>query len=78
MNKSQLTTMDIIKLREKAGISAQAAAEFFGMSYSNWKRKECLKGRIIPLTNAEYFALLLLAGEHPDFVLEKRNKDVAS
>ncbi|EPL6277195.1 type II toxin-antitoxin system MqsA family antitoxin [Proteus mirabilis] len=64
----------IKKLRKKAGFSQQEAAEFFGMSYSNWKRKECLSGRVVPITKAEYFSLLLLAGEHPDLVLTEKKK----
>ncbi|HFP8670550.1 TPA: helix-turn-helix domain-containing protein [Providencia stuartii] len=69
---------EIKQLRIKTGLTQRELAEFFGMSLSNWQRKESVTGRVVPITNAEYFALLLLAGEHPDFVLEKRNKDVAS
>lgn len=72
MTKSELSTTDIIRLREKAGLTPQQAADFFGMSYSNWKRKECLNGRVVPITNAEYFTLLLLSGEHPDYFLIKK------
>lgn len=69
---------EIRQLRIKTGLTQKELAEFLGMSLSNWQRKESVTGRVVPITNAEYFALLLLAGEHPDFVLEKRNKDVAS
>lgn len=69
---------EIRQLRIKTGLTQKELAEFFGMSLSNWQRKESVTGRVVPITNAEYFALLLLAGDHPDFVLEKRNKDISS
>ena len=69
---------EIRQLRIKTGLTQKELAEFFGMSLSSWQRKESVTGRVVPITNAEYFSLLLLAGDHPDFVLEKRNKDDAS
>ena len=51
-------------------------AEIFSMSPRTWRRKEEPVGTAsgTALTPVEFKFLLLLAGEHPDYVLCKRNK----
>ncbi|UCQ29620.1 helix-turn-helix domain-containing protein (plasmid) [Edwardsiella tarda] len=64
--------MEIKRLRVKANLTQKQAAEFFGMSLSNWQRKESITGRVVPITDSEFMLLQLLAGEHPEYVLCKR------
>lgn len=63
---------EIKRLRLKSGLTQKKTAEIFGMSLSNWQRKECINGRVVPVTNSEFMLLQLLAGEHPDYLLCKR------
>lgn len=63
---------EIKRLRVKAGLTQNKAAELFGMSLSNWQRKESINGRVVPISASEFILLQLMAGEHPDYVLEQR------
>lgn len=64
---------EVKRLRVKAGLTQSKAAELFGMSLSNWQRKESISGRVVPITASEFILLQLMAGEHPDYVLCKRD-----
>lgn len=66
---------EVKRLRVKAGLTQNKAAELFGMSLSNWQRKESITGRVVPITASEFILLQLLAGEHSDYVLRKRDKE---
>lgn len=76
-----INTPDNIKvLRKKIGLTQKECAEMFGISPRSWRRKEepQTTASNTALSPIEFTYLLLLAGEHPDFILEKRNKEVAS
>ena len=79
-NHLQINTPENIRLiRKKIGMTQTECAKLFGISLRSWQRREA-NGTVkdIQISKIEYEHLLLLAGEHPDFVLEKRNKDDAS
>ena len=76
-----INTPENIKiLRKKIGLTQKECAEMFGMTARSWRRKEepQTTASNTALSPIEFTYLLLLAGEHPDFILEKRNKEVAS
>lgn len=77
---NNVTPEEVKRLRKKANIKQKALAELFRISLSSWQRKELPESstNYRPITVSELWVLLLLAGEHPDFVLEKRNKDDAN
>ncbi|MCX0500420.1 transcriptional regulator [Erwinia billingiae] len=64
---------NIRELRIAAGFSQQTAAERFDLSLRVWQMKETGKNPT-PLSQGEYELLLLLAGEHPNFVLLSQKK----
>lgn len=64
---------EVKRLRVKAGLTQSKAAKLFGMSLSNWQRKESISGRVVPITASEFILLQLMAGEHPDYKLCKRD-----
>ncbi|EBR1018861.1 helix-turn-helix domain-containing protein [Salmonella enterica] len=64
---------EIKRLRVKAGLTQSKAAELFGMSLSNWQRKESITGRVVPITASEFMLLQLIAGEHPEYILCRRD-----
>ncbi|CAO94881.1 helix-turn-helix domain-containing protein [Erwinia tasmaniensis] len=64
---------EVKRLRVKTGLTQSKAAELFGMSLSNWQRKESISGRVVPITASEFILLQLMAGEHPDYMLCKRD-----
>lgn len=70
------TPENIKRLRQKIGLTQKECAEIFSMSPRTWRRKEEPVGTAsgTALTPVEFKFLLLLAGEHPDYVLCKRNK----
>ncbi|HGJ5868503.1 helix-turn-helix domain-containing protein [Arsenophonus nasoniae] len=80
LDVNNITAEEIRILRKKTNMTQKSLAELFGISLSYWQRKELDRSspNYRPISAAELWILLLLAGEHPDLVLEKRNKDVAS
>lgn len=68
------TPEEIKRLRIKANLTQKATADLFGLSLSSWQRKEIPKKSINyrSVTTGELWVLLLLADEHPDYVLTKR------
>lgn len=62
-------------LRKKIGLTQKECAEMFGMTARSWRRKEepQTTASNTTLSPIEFNYLLLLAGEHPDYVLCKRN-----
>lgn len=68
------TPENIKRLRISAGLTLKECANIFGISLRGWQKKEesnTINSRGI--TKGEYLYLLLLAGEHPEFTLKKRN-----
>lgn len=65
---------EVKRLRKKSGLKNREMAEFMGIGISSWQKKEIAvtSGNHNAISKAEYHLLLLLAGEHPDFILEKR------
>ncbi|WP_238552202.1 hypothetical protein [Herminiimonas sp. CN] len=57
-----------------AGLTQRACAERFGYSLTGWQKKEDagLSGR--SLSVGEWELLLLLAGQHPNFALQRNTK----
>jgi len=58
--------------RKAAGLTQQAAADRFGYKLRSWQRKEEAGATGTALSQGEYEFLLLLAGLHPDYVLNSR------
>ncbi|MDF3630344.1 helix-turn-helix domain-containing protein [Enterobacter hormaechei] len=70
-----INTPENIKiLRKKIGLTQKECAEMFGMTARSWRRKEepQTTASNTTLSPIEFNYLLLLAGEHPDYVLCKR------
>ncbi|EEB1245412.1 XRE family transcriptional regulator [Salmonella enterica] len=63
---------NVKKLRIDAGLTQQECADIFGLTINNWQKKEY---GAVKTSNAEFNYLLLLAGEHPDYILTKRNEN---
>jgi transcriptional regulator with XRE-family HTH domain len=74
MNSHNYSPSEVKRLRIKAGLTQREAAELCGVSLNYWQRKELSEGsrQFRRVSKSEFLLLLLLAGEHPDFVLIKR------
>ncbi|EBV3242509.1 XRE family transcriptional regulator [Salmonella enterica subsp. enterica serovar Oranienburg] len=71
--KMNNTPENIKKLRNKMGITQTECGEIFGVSLRTWQKKEEAKTHNrLNLSKGEFEYLLLLAGEHPDYILCKR------
>ncbi|PQQ32931.1 hypothetical protein C6H68_25745 [Photorhabdus luminescens] len=69
------TPENIKKLREKIGITQTECGKLFGVGLRTWQKKEEAKTHNrLNLSKGEFEYLLLLAGEHPDYVLCKRDE----
>lgn len=69
------TPENIKKLREKIGITQTECGKLFGVGLRTWQKKEEAKTHNrLNLSKGEFEYLLLLAGEHPDYLLCKRSK----
>lgn len=67
------TPENIKKLREKLGITQTECGKIFGVGLRTWQKKEEAKTHNrLSLSKVEFEYLLLLAGKHPDYVLEHR------
>lgn len=67
------TPENIKKLREKIGITQTECGKLFGVGLRTWQKKEEAKTHNrLNLSKGEFEYLLLLAGEHPDYVLFSR------
>lgn len=69
------TPENIKILRQKIGLTQKECAEMFRMTARSWRRKEEPQTTVsnTTLSPIEFNYLLLLAGEHPDYVLCKRD-----
>ena len=65
---------EVKRIRLKAGLTQKEMAKLAGIGLSSWQKKETAETlkSYSPISGAEYNLLLLLAGEHPDYVLCKR------
>ncbi len=74
------TPENIKRLRQKIGLTQRECAEIFSMNPRTWRRKEEPAGTAsgTALTPVEFKYLQLLAGEHPEYVLRKRDKPKCS
>ncbi|EAO9321715.1 XRE family transcriptional regulator [Salmonella enterica] len=60
-------------LRIKAGLTQKECANIYGVGIRTWQKKEEENTQNSQkLSQVEFEYLLLLAGEHPDYVLCKR------
>ncbi|HFO7682285.1 TPA: helix-turn-helix domain-containing protein, partial [Escherichia coli] len=66
------TPENIKKLRKKIGLTQTECGEIFGVGLSTWQKKEAKTHNQLNLSKGEFEYLLLLAGEHPEYVLCKR------
>lgn len=67
-----ITPDQIRNAREQAGLTQSACAELFDYSLRGWQQKETAGKNGRALSLGEYNYLLLLADQHPEFILEKR------
>lgn len=69
------TPENITVLREKIGLTQKQCAELFGVSLRSWQRREA-SGTVkdIKTSKIEFEYLLLLADEHPEFVLVRKGQ----
>ncbi|BBI93099.1 helix-turn-helix domain-containing protein [Serratia symbiotica] len=76
MDDTSPSAEEIKSLRVKTGLTQKEIAMLFGISLNYWQRKELPKSSIQhrKITNSEYMLLQLLAGEHPEFILNKRQE----
>lgn len=72
MSIEKPTPEQVREAREKAGLTLKEAAHIFGYKLRGWQGKEAPGETNRGLSVGEYQYLLLLAGEHPDYVLRKR------
>lgn len=74
MNSHNFSPSEVKRLRMKAGLTQRQAAELMGVSLNYWQRKELSEEskQFRRVSRSEFLLLLLLAGEHPDFILVKR------
>ncbi|WGL99770.1 XRE family transcriptional regulator (plasmid) [Arsenophonus sp. aPb] len=74
MTDIALTAETVKRLRVKTGLTQKEIAKLFGISLNYWQRKELNpdSAQHRKISKSEYTLLLLLAGEHPDFILQKR------
>ena len=66
------TPENIKKLRKKIGLTQTECGEIFGVGLSTWQKKEAKTHNQLNLSKGEFEYLLLLAGEHPEYVLHKK------
>ncbi|EIU2314802.1 hypothetical protein L4K04_003722 [Salmonella enterica] len=69
---SKPTPEEVKQARIKAGFTQQEAAERFGFTLSAWQAKETSGKTARGLAAGTFELLLLLADEHPDYKLIKR------
>lgn len=58
--------------RLAAGLSAREAGELIGVSGLSWQRWEGQSSRQTKIPYAAWQLFLLLTGQHPDFILQKK------
>ncbi|CRL46808.1 hypothetical protein SGGMMB4_05723 (plasmid) [Sodalis glossinidius str. 'morsitans'] len=72
-NEVKPSPEDVKQMRIAAGLTLKECTNIFGISLRIWQKKEesnNVSSRSI--TKGEYLYLLLLAGKHPEFTLNKR------
>ncbi|RAP69705.1 yajA domain protein [Candidatus Erwinia dacicola] len=68
------TPENVKAIRKKLSLTQTQCAKLFGVSLRSWQRREA-EGTIkdIKTSKIEFEYLLLLAGEHPDYLINKRS-----
>lgn len=70
--KKTATPQELKELQQKTGLSKAELAARLGMTAAAWDNLISVNSqRNLPVIKYEF--LLLLAGEHPDYVLQKRD-----
>lgn len=72
------TAEEVKAAREAAGLTQSACAGLFGYALRTWQGKEDPGAGNRGLSVGEYAYLLLLAGEHPDYVLQPKQNSAQS
>ncbi len=75
MNQISTPTPDQVKVaRIATGLTQRECAERFGYSLTGWQKKEDAGTSGRALSVGEWELLLLLAGQHPTFTLQRNTK----
>lgn len=70
---------NVKKLRLKAGLTQKECSNIYGVGLRTWQKKEEVNTQNSQsLSQVEFEFLLLLAREHPEYTLCKRNSDSGS
>lgn len=72
-SKPEASPAEVQRLRIAAGMTLKECAGLFGIGLRSWQKKE-ESGTVSSrgITSGEFDLLLLLAGEHPDYMLLPR------
>jgi len=71
------TGAEIAKLRNRLGLTQKALATLFGVTLATWQKKESETSKeTIGIRPAEFQFLLLLADEHPQYVLTQKQPEL--
>lgn len=74
--KPDNTPENVKKLRLKAGLTQKECSHIYGVGLRTWQKKEEVNTQNSQsLSLVEFEFLLLLAGEHPEYVLCKRSQN---
>ncbi len=67
---------EVTRIRKKLGLNTKECAEILGSSLRSWQKKEEVNTQNSSnLSKLEWEFFLLLANEHPDYILTKRNEN---
>lgn len=76
MSELQIPTPDQVRAaRLAAGLKQRECAVLFGYALRSWQQKEDPGSGNRALSLGEWHFLLLLAGQHPDYIFSKREKN---
>ncbi|CAI1195589.1 TPA: helix-turn-helix domain-containing protein [Serratia marcescens] len=71
------TGAEIAKLRNQLGLTQKKLAALFGVTLATWQKKESETSKeTIGIRPGEFQFLLLLAGEHPQYVLTQKQPEL--
>lgn len=72
MKNKNVTSSELIEMRDALGLSNKSIANLLGMSEKTWLNRICENGTASRTTKIEYEYLLLMTDRHPDYMLVKR------
>lgn len=77
-DKEMITPAKLKELRDQLGYSNQQMADLLGISSQTWLNKISASSNSGKISKLEFEFLLLLAGSHPDYKIEKVNEKTFS